>query len=190
MEHLRQELPSTSDGRRWRRTATVGTGVLLHKEASLTNEAGADAVLIGEYCRIYGHLWLQGNGNLSVGHHSFIGPGTRVWCAERVRIGSYVLISHLVDINDCNSHSLDWQARRTEIDARFEHGERFVPPGVDTAPITIEDDVWIGFKSSILKGVTIGRGAIVAAGSVVTKDVSPFTMVAGNPARLIRELPQ
>lgn len=55
------------------------------------------------------------------------------------------------------------------------------------APIIIEDHVWIGSKAVILKGVTIGRGAVVAAGSVVTKDVEPFTIVGGNPAQVIRK---
>jgi galactoside O-acetyltransferase len=55
-------------------------------------------------------------------------------------------------------------------------------------PVKIEDKVWIGFNSIILKGVTVGEGAIVGAGSVVTKDVPPYTIVAGNPARIIREL--
>ena len=59
---------------------------------------------------------------------------------------------------------------------------------VESSPIIIEDDVWIGFKSSILKGVTIGRGAIVAAGSVVTKAVPEYSLVAGNPAVVIRRL--
>jgi len=54
----------------------------------------------------------------------------------------------------------------------------------------IEDDVWIGFKATILKGVTIGRGSVIAAGSVVTKDVPPYTLVAGNPAQIIRSLAQ
>jgi acetyltransferase-like isoleucine patch superfamily enzyme len=61
---------------------------------------------------------------------------------------------------------------------------------VRSKPVRIESDVWIGFKSSIMKGVTIGRGAVVAAGSVVTKDVLPYTLVAGNPSRFIRELPR
>jgi acetyltransferase-like isoleucine patch superfamily enzyme len=56
--------------------------------------------------------------------------------------------------------------------------------------VTIRDDVWIGLKSSILKGVTVGRGSVVAAGSVVTKDVPAFTLVAGNPARVVKDLPQ
>jgi acetyltransferase-like isoleucine patch superfamily enzyme len=56
-------------------------------------------------------------------------------------------------------------------------------------PVKINDRVWIGFNSIILKGVTIGEGGIVGAGSVVTKDVPPYTIVAGNPARVIREIP-
>ncbi len=55
------------------------------------------------------------------------------------------------------------------------------------APIKLEDHVWVGSRAMILKGVTIGRGAVVAAGSVVTKDVEPFTIVGGNPARVIRK---
>ena len=55
------------------------------------------------------------------------------------------------------------------------------------APITIHDNVWIGSSAIILKGVTVGEGAVVAAGSVVTRDVKAFTIVGGNPAKLIRE---
>ncbi|MBV8923397.1 DapH/DapD/GlmU-related protein, partial [Bradyrhizobium sp.] len=57
------------------------------------------------------------------------------------------------------------------------------------APVVIADKVWIGFNASILKGVTIGEGAVVGACSVVTRDVPPFAVVAGNPARVIRTLP-
>jgi len=60
---------------------------------------------------------------------------------------------------------------------------------VNSRPIKIEDDVWIGMNVLVLKGVTIGRGAIVAAGSVVTKNVEPWTVVGGNPAKLIKKLP-
>jgi acetyltransferase-like isoleucine patch superfamily enzyme len=57
-----------------------------------------------------------------------------------------------------------------------------------TAPVTIEDDVWLGTNAVVLPGVTVGRGAIVGAGAVVTADVPPFTVVAGVPARVIRQL--
>ena len=59
---------------------------------------------------------------------------------------------------------------------------------VVTAPIIIEDYAWISYNVSILKGVKIGKGSIVAAGSVVTKDTPPFSIVAGNPAKVIKQL--
>ena len=100
-----------------------------------------------------------------------------------------MLISHLVDIHDSDSHSKDWRDRREEGVALFEKGSPSPAAGVHRAQVVIQDDAWIGFKSSILKGVTIGRGAVVAACSVVTKDVPPYTLVAGNPARAVADLP-
>ncbi len=61
---------------------------------------------------------------------------------------------------------------------------------VEMAPIVIADKVWLGMNVTVLKGVTIGEGSVVAAGSIVTKNVPPWTLVAGNPARIIRELPR
>jgi maltose O-acetyltransferase len=64
------------------------------------------------------------------------------------------------------------------------HGHHLVPENTKSAPVVIEDDVWIGFNAIILKGVRVGRGAVVGAGSVITKDVDPFTVVVGNPQRV------
>lgn len=188
IDHLRQGDTTYVDPAAWRACAVIGEGVTLHKDAMIINPSRPEAVTLEERCRIYGQLWIFGDGRLHVGHHSFLGAGSRIWCNSSVHIGSYVLISHLVDVHDCNSHSLRWQDRRAEIHDRFDNDRDGVPAGVATAPVVIEDDVWIGFKSTILKGVTIGRGAVVAAGSVVTRDVPPFTLVAGNPARVVREL--
>ncbi len=129
------------------------------------------------------------SGSIRFGRWSYLGHGSRIWSQESVEIGDHVLIAHLVDIHDTNSHPIGHEARRADIE-RILGGKEYIPTDlVETAPVVIEDDVWIGFKASILKGVRIGRGAIVAAGAVVTKDVPPFTLVAGNPARVIRELP-
>jgi len=190
IEHLNARKPHMHDGASWRPIATLGRGVSIHRDASLTSPGVAGSLQVGDFCHIHGHIWLFGAGTLSLGHHSFVGPGSRLWATQRVQIGANVLISHLVDIHDSNSHSTDWRSRREELVARFERGDHSVPAGVRTAQVTIEDDVWIGLKSSILKGVTIGRGAVVAAGSVVTRNVPPFTLVAGNPAQVIKDLPK
>ena len=105
---------------------------------------------------------------LTIGDFSSIGDRTQIHCSQRVSIGSYVLVSWDVNILENNFH--------TTTDG-----------GITSAPIVIGDRVWIGCHAIILAGVTIGEGSIVAAGSVVTRDIPPGVLVAGNPAKVIRE---
>ena len=89
-----------------------------------------------------------------------------------------------VNIHDNNSHSVSARERHQHfVEILLKHNARL--GDVPKAPIVIEDDAWIGFNASVMKGVRIGRGAIVAAGAVVTRDVAPFTVVAGIPAAVI-----
>ncbi len=186
--HLQDLRSLTHDGARWKEVSQVGRSAVFYPEAELVNLRDKSALVVGDNCHIRGEILVYGAGAFKIGSHSYLGPGSRIWARESVTIGSHVLISHFVDIHDSNAHSLDWRSRREETLDLFERGSSIRPDDVSNAPICIEDDVWIGFKSTILKGVTIGRGAVVAAGSVVLKDVAPFTLVAGNPARLVREL--
>ncbi len=128
-------------------------------------------------------------GRIVIGDRTFVGQGSRICSAQSIAIGRYVLISHNVDIHDNTGHSRVWQERRSEIE-RVLPSLKLVEHGFDikAAPIVIEDDVWIGFGASVIGGVRIGRGAIVGAGTMVTKDVPPFTVVVGNPMRVIRQL--
>ncbi|QTE47088.1 hypothetical protein J3L21_19740 [Mucilaginibacter rubeus] len=106
-----------------------------------------------------------------------------------ITIGDHVLISHNVHIVDTNSHEVQHDERAESFMKTVKNGGNYLVKGsVQTAPIIIEDHVWINFNVIILKGVTIGTGAIIAAGSVVTKDVAPFTLVGGNPAKFIKSL--
>lgn len=146
-------------------------------------------VVIGEHTHIRGELVTGYNARIKIGDWCYVGHLSRLFAWASITIGNYVLISHMVDIHDTNGHPIDWRKRREDIESIL-GGKGFQKTCLaDSEAIVIEDNVWIGFKASILKGVHIGRGAIIAAGSVVTKDVREWTIVAGNPARVIREIP-
>jgi carbonic anhydrase/acetyltransferase-like protein (isoleucine patch superfamily) len=104
---------------------------------------------------------------LEIGAGSFVNHRSEVVAHERVVIGRDCLLAWDVQVLDSDSHSVDGAPR--------------------TLPVVIGDRVWIGCRATVLKGVTIGDGAVVAAGSVVTGDVPSRALVAGNPARVVRE---
>ena len=106
---------------------------------------------------------------------------------ERITIGSYVIISNHVTIYDNNNHPTDPELRIKMCESGF-YSEMWSWRYSSHKPVVIQDNVWIGEYASILKGVTVGKGSIVASHAVVTKDVRPYTIVAGNPAREVKEL--
>lgn len=134
-------------------------------------------------------------GEIRVGKRTYIGGGTNLISRSRIKIGDDVTIAWGVYVYDHDSHSLDWHERVNDIASVYNdcklRNDFLLNKNWDTvatAPIEIQDKVWIGFNAIILKGVTIGEGAIVGAGAVVTKDVPPYTVVAGNPARVVKKL--
>ncbi len=127
-------------------------------------------------------------GSITIGDWCFVGEDTYIWSSSEVTIGDRVLISHNVNIHDTNGHPLDARARHDQFQLIATVGHPAEIESIIAEPVLIGDDVWIGFNASILKGVTIGEGAIVAAGAVVTKDVPPYSVVAGNPAKVVRTL--
>ena len=149
-------------------------------------QADAGAISIGSHCHILGQLLVLGHGGkIRIGESCFIGEHSRIWSADSITIGNRVLISHGVNIHDTNTHSLSAANRHSHVKHIFASGQPPTLEDVPSAPIVIEDDAWIGFNSTVLKGVRIGRGAIVGAASVVTGDVPSYMVVAGNPARVI-----
>jgi acetyltransferase-like isoleucine patch superfamily enzyme len=121
-----------------------------------------------------------------IGDRSFVSGGSLLVAAQRVEIGDDVQISWDVTIVDHDSHALEFELRRDDV---LEWGAgRKDWTHVTVAPVKICDKAWIGFGATILKGITVGEGAVVGAKSVVTRDVAPWTVVAGNPAREIRKL--
>ncbi len=122
---------------------------------------------------------------IRVGARSFIGKGLLV-AAESIEIGDDVLLSWGVTIVDHQSHALDFADRAGDVTGWLTGDKDWSKVAI--APVLVGNKVWVGFGVSILPGVTVGEGAVVGAASVVTRDVEPWTVVAGNPAKVIREL--
>jgi acetyltransferase-like isoleucine patch superfamily enzyme len=142
-------------------------------------EIGASTVVLGTLC-----VFCEG-ARIKLGEMSYVGPGSNVMAMESIQIGSRVQISHDVNIYDNNSHSLSASARFEHMRTILKQGHPAKVVDVEMATIEICDDAWIGFGSTILKGVRIGRGAIVGAGTMVTKSVPDYSIVVGNPQRVI-----
>jgi acetyltransferase-like isoleucine patch superfamily enzyme len=126
-------------------------------------------------------------GRVSIGNYSLI-HGAWFICDAEISVGDYALISWNVVFMDTYGVAANPAERRRQLESLPFDQRRRMPRGAPAKPIRIGRNVWIGFDCVVLPGVTIGDGAIVGARSVVTEDVPPFTIVAGNPARVIRQI--
>ncbi|MEX0882292.1 MAG: acyltransferase [Cyclobacteriaceae bacterium] len=137
---------------------------------------GSGNIRIGDHCRIWSHmgvtqLYADRGASLIIGENSFINTATIISACHQIRIGKNCQIANQVIIMDGDFHGVDDRDTASKPQA-----------------IIIEDDVWLATRSMVLKGVKIGKGSTVAAGAVVTKDVPPYTLVGGVPAREIRKI--
>lgn len=149
-----------------------------------------DAVRLGDYVSCYSgcSFAIGAKGRCTVGNFTLMN-GALIMAEELIEIGSYCLISWNVGIADSDFHPLDPAERRRDALALAPYYKDRPPrPAIRTAPVRIADNVWIGMNAVILKGVTIGENAVVAAGSVVSKSVAANTVVAGNPAVVVKQL--
>jgi acetyltransferase-like isoleucine patch superfamily enzyme len=163
------------------RCKTVGKGLWMEQ---LPYVVGGGSIVIGDNVRISGKpgigfsTKIHANPVLTIGNNTFVGHGTSFAIAQRIEVGANCYLAAGVTIADNDGHPLNWMKRRQNL-----------PPDVsEVRPVTIGDDVWIGRRASVLKGVSIGDRSIVGADAVVTKNVPPDTVVAGNPARVIKML--
>lgn len=177
---------------RHRRLAEIGSGTRILCDGWLENPTGSRGrIIIGPNTIIRGQLLVfRHGGRIRIGEWCFVGHESYLWSAAAITVGNRCLISHNVNVHDTDGHSLDARTRHQQFRAIATVGHPVNAPDVGAAPIIIEDDAWLGYGSSLLKGVRVGEGAIVAAAAVVTRDVAPWTVVAGNPARIVRELPR
>jgi len=167
-------------------------GSIFFPEAKVLNlQNNPNSIIVHKNSYIRGELLVyKFAGKIEIGENTYIGENTKIWSADYINIGNNVLISHQVNIIDTNSHEINHLERAQRFQEMVQNGHWEEKGCLVNAPIVIEDYTWINFNVTILKGVRIGKGAIIAAGAVVTKDVPEFTMVAGNPARIIKDLPR
>lgn len=144
-------------------------------------------IQIGNRCEIKGTLCSFQGGNIIIGDNCFMGFSSYIGAMDSVSIGNDVIIASNVRIFDNNNHPTDPDMRREMSHNNF-YGDLWTWKYAEHKPVVIEDNVWLGEYSAILKGVTIGHGSIVASHSVVTKDVPPLSIVAGNPAKIVKKL--
>jgi acetyltransferase-like isoleucine patch superfamily enzyme len=127
------------------------------------------------------------HGRVSIGECVLLNS-VMIICDAQIEIGDYALISWNVVFMDSYRLAADPRQRRGALQQVPRRQPRLLHPQVSARPIRLESNVWIGFNTCVLPGVTIGEGAIVGARSLVAEDVEPYSVVAGNPARFIRRL--
>lgn len=146
------------------------------------------ALVIGGDCEIDSAVFAVGaSGVLSIGHHCRLNCPILL-CEARLSIGNYVLIGWNATIADADFHPVAPAERLADAIAISGLGAGHDRQPFASRPVRIEDDVWIGPLAVILKGVTIGAGAFVEPGAVVTRDVPPRCRVLGNPAVIVGEV--
>jgi acetyltransferase-like isoleucine patch superfamily enzyme len=143
-------------------------------QATVLGKPTVDAsdLIVGDHFKIWSthsRVLVTGWGRMRVGDRVFFNNGVFISCVHEIEIGDDIAIANYVYITDSDSHGVEGRKVRE-------------------APVRIGSGSWIGAKAIILPGVTIGTRALVAAGAVVTRDVPDDTLVAGNPARVVREL--
>lgn len=163
----------------------VGDRTDIPGRVDIRKEGGV--VVIGADGLIHGTIVTETmDSKVVVGNNVFIGGGTSLDCVQSITIEDDVLVSHRCLISDSDNHSLAYSVRKHDL-------QKWRNDGLDwektnTAPVHICKGAWLGAQVIVLKGVTIGEGAVIGAGAVVTKDVPPWTVAAGNPAKVIRKL--
>jgi acetyltransferase-like isoleucine patch superfamily enzyme len=172
-----------------------GSDILFNKSTKLEDRPyvsiGAKGLIGAKF------IFESEKGNVRIGNNVHLGNVTFV-SRNSIVIEDDVTMAWDIMLYDHNSHSAYWEERKSDNDNCYKdyfnhNGNNVVTKdwsNVKDAPIRIGAKVWVGFGVTILKGVTVGEGAVIGAKSVVVKDVEPWTVVAGNPAQIVKYLPE
>jgi len=172
----------------FRQNAVVGKNFNCGIHARCVNESKEPhKIKIGHNVEILGQLESQYLGTISIGNYVTIRGYSQIRAVKNISIGNNVIISNHVIITDNNNHPVSPLSRKKMTELKFS-GESWKWNKSKSRPVVIGDTVWIGEYATILKGVNIGKGAIIGTMAVVTKNVPRYTIVAGNPARVVKKI--
>jgi len=143
----------------------IGEPIVVGKHAYMMGEQGNKIKLV---------IWSANEdfGKITIGDYCLVSPGVRITSAHEIRLGNNCMLAKGAYITDADWHGIY---------------DRVESIG-DTAPVILEDNVWIGDSAIVCKGVTIGENSIIGAGSIVTHDIPPNSIAVGNPAKVVKEL--
>lgn len=191
---LRQKIELKNIYYHFHKHSIIGKNVKLSMNSSLINDGDKKNISIGDNTAFNGRIFASSKGLVKIGMNCNIAKNTQITAAKSISIGDDCQISWDVIIQDNNSHPISAKERQKQIE-RFKKQIGFVDSGKafpleesDMDEVIIGKNVWIGVRSIILKGVKIGDNSIIAAGSVVTKDVPKDVIIGGNPAKVIKNL--
>lgn len=173
----------------FKKNAITGNDIVYSLTSYCRNTGKKNNVKLGNHGCCFAIFHAVFGGKIEIGNNFFIGSNTCIHAKESVLIGDNVIISNNVLITDNNNHPTS-PAKRIEMSKcqNYQTDPLWSWENADSAPVYISDNVWIGRDAVILKGVTIGKGSIVGLRAVVTHDVPPYSVVAGNPARVVKIL--
>lgn len=167
----------------------IGRDIQFAPSSGVMNSGYRDNIMVGNHGCLFGLLQTLCGGKIQIGDNFYIGSGTVLQSKERIIIGNNVIISNNVLIVDNNNHPIEPEKRILMSQAdNYMSSSLWTWEYSQSKPVIIEDNVWIGRDAAIMKGVTIGEGSIVALRAVVTRDVPPYSVVAGNPAKAVKRL--
>lgn len=148
-----------------------------------------EQIQIGHYVTMLeAEIHCYRKGKITIGNYNWFSLRSQLISCTGISIGSYCLFARDVYISDTNEHPVDPDIRRKDLIQFLEGGKAPDRYLADSSPVVIGNDVWVGERAIILKGVQVGNGAIISAGAVVVKDVPAYAIVAGNPARVVKRL--
>lgn len=173
---------------RLNKKAIMNRNVFINRRSKITLIDGSTKkdVVFGENIMYFGKIISSNKGKIKIGNNTSIRLGCIFYCAKGITIGNNVMIADNVIISDTNHHPINPQDRLKMIKSGWS-SKLWSWDKAISKEIIIGNNVWIGQFSRILKGVNIGENSIIASNSIVTKDVPPNSIAAGNPAKIVKE---